>query len=64
MRFFLCNLKLLILNTLHLQQNGLKKGTKCPRPRKFQMGASKRDDDTLSMNPHEMQEIASRYYEQ
>ena len=27
---FLCNLKWLILNTRHLQQNGLKKGTKCP----------------------------------
>ena len=27
---FLCNLKWLILNTWHLQQNGLKKGTKCP----------------------------------
>ena len=71
MSFFLCNLKLPILNTLHLQQNGLNKETKClklffdvvtPRQRKFQMGALKRDDDTLSTNPDEMREIAPPYY--
>ena len=35
-----------------------------PRPRKFQMGALKRDNDTLSTNLDEMREITSRYYEQ
>ena len=35
-----------------------------PKPRKFQMGALKRNDGTLSTNPDEMREIASRYYEQ
>ena len=35
-----------------------------PRPRKFQMGALKRDDGTLATDPDEMRELASRYYEQ
>ena len=35
-----------------------------PRPRKFQMGALKRDDGTLATDLDEMRELASRYYEQ
>ena len=64
MRFFLCKLSKMIDFKYSAFAAKLFFDVVTPRPRKFQMGALKRDDNTLSMDPHEMREFASPYYEQ